>query len=292
MDTESDSRGAAEDGATSTGSGIRRSSLALADPPLTDPASLDLRPPSPWRRFAPGGPDGSARLISVVVLAVLVVVCLVLAVLGVVKATENASQAARAAAAYTPPPPSAAAAATSVVTVIGDAASGASTSSSAWPALLAKQLKVTVLPSAVAGEGWIAKGKGKGGATFVTDAAKVSPTSTVVVFFGGASDQSETALAVVQAEGKAIAAVRTQAPRAKIVVVGPVSTAAKPPQPLLRVRDAERTAAQAAKVRFVDPIAAKWFSGQSGVVGSDGAPTDKGQKLIEAALAAVIQPLA
>jgi acyl-CoA thioesterase I len=290
MDTESDPRAAADDGATPAGSAIRHGGVALADPPLTDPASLDLRRPSPWRRFAPGGPDGSGRLISVLVLAVLIVICLVLAVLGVVKATDNANQAARAAAAYTPPPPSAAAAATSLVTVIGDAASGASSASTSWPALLAKQLKVTVRPSAVSGEGWIAKGTG--GATFVTDAAKVSPTSTVVVFFGGASDQSQTALGVVQAEGKALADVRKRAPRAKIVVVGPVSTAAKAPQPLLRVRDAERTAAQAAKVRFVDPIAAKWFSGQSGVVGSNGVPTDKGQKLIAAALAAIVQPLA
>ena len=289
MDTESDSREAGEGGATSTGSGLPRG-VALADPPLTDPADLDLRRPSPWRRVAPGGPDGSGRLISVLVLAALVVICLVLAVLGVIKASESASQAARAAAAYTPPPPSAAVAATPLVTVIGDGASGASTAATAWPALLAKQLKVTVRPSAVAGQGWI--GKGKGGATFVTEAAKVPPTSTVVVFFGGASDQSQTALAVVQAEGKAIADVRKQAPRAKIVVVGPVSTAAKAPQPLLRVRDAERTAAQAAKVRFVDPIGAKWFSGQVGVVGSDGTPTDKGQKLIADALAAVLQPLA
>ena len=226
--------------------------MAVADPPLTDPASLDLRRPSPWRRFSPGGPDGSGRLISVLVLAVLVVVCLVLAVLGVLKATENASQAARAAAGYTPPPPSAQAAASSLVTVIGDAASGTSTASTAWPALLAKQLKVAVHPSGDAGEGWIAKGKG--GATFVTEAAKVSPASTVVVFFGGASDQTQTALAVVQAENKALADVRKQAPRAKIVVVGPVSTAVKAPQPLLRVRDAERTAAQFAKVRFVDPM--------------------------------------
>ena len=290
MDTESDPSGAEENGATSTGSGVRRSGVALADPPLTDPASLDLRRPSPWRRFAPGGPDGSGRLISVLVIALLIVICLVLAVLGVLKATENASQAARAAAAYTPPPPTVAAGATSLVTVIGDAASGASTASTAWPALLAKQLKVSVRPSAVVGQGWIAKGKG--GATFVTEAAKVPRASTVVVFFGGASDQSETSLAVVQAEGKAFAEVRKQAPRAKIVVVGPVSAAAKPPQPILRIRDAERTAAQAAKVRWVDPIGAKWFSGQSGVVGSDGVPTDKGQKLIEAALAAIIQPLA
>ncbi|HET6824490.1 MAG TPA: SGNH/GDSL hydrolase family protein [Amnibacterium sp.] len=289
MDTEADPRGAGEDDATPTGSGVRRG-VALADPPLTDPADIDLSRPSPWRRFAPGGPDGSGRLISVLILAALIVICLVLAALGVVKATESASQAARAAAAYTPPPPSAAAVATPVVTIIGDAASGASSASTAWPALVAKQLKVTVRPSAAAGEGWIAKGQG--GATFVTDAAKVPPTSTVVVFFGGASDQKQTALAVVSAEGKALADVHKRAPQAKIVVVGPVSTAAKAPQPLLRVRDAERTAAQAAKVRFVDPIAAKWFSGQAGVVGADGTPTAKGQKLIADALAAVLQPLA
>ena len=177
MDTESDSREAGEGGATSTGSGLPRG-VALADPPLTDPADLDLRRPSPWRRFAPGGPDGSGRLISVLVIAARVVICLVLAALGVMKATENANQAARAAAGYTPPPSSASAVATPVVTIIGDAASGASTASTAWPALLAKQLKATVHPSAVAGEGWIAKGKG--GATFVTEAANVPPTSTVV----------------------------------------------------------------------------------------------------------------
>jgi hypothetical protein len=172
--------------------------------------------------------------------------------------------------------------------VIGDAASGATSAGTAWPALVAKDLKVTVHPSAVAGEGYVTKGAG--GATFVKDAAKVSPTSTVVVFFGGASDVSQTALAVVQAEGEAIAAVHKQAPRAKVIIVGPTSTATKAPQPLLRVRDAERTAALGAKVRFVDPIAAKWLSGQSGVTGAGGVPTDKGQKLIQAAIAAVLQP--
>jgi hypothetical protein len=175
------------------------------------------------------------------------------------------------------------------VTVIGDAASGASSASSAWPALIASELKVTVRASATAGEGYLTKGTG--GGTFVTDADKVSPTSTVVVFAGGASDVSHTALSVVQAESKALAAVKARAPRAKIIVVGPTSTAASTPLPLLRLRDAERTAALAAKVRFVDPISSKWFSGQSGVTGTGGVPTDKGQKIIQQALVAVLQPI-
>jgi lysophospholipase L1-like esterase len=50
-------------------------------------------------------------------------------------------------------------------------------------------------------------------------------------------------------------------PRARVVVVGPLSSGSTPSPALRAVRDAVRAAAQAAHVGFIDPIAEGWITG-------------------------------
>ena len=263
------------------------SPVVVADRPAVGDDVVS-RPRSAWGRFGGGGPDGGRRLVGMLVLGALVIVCVVLAVVGVVKLTQASARAGREAASYVPPAIPTNGVAPQVVTVIGDGTSGA-TGPASWPTTVGSALGVKTVASVTRGAGYVTAGAG--GATFVTEAAKVSPSSTVVVLFGSASDESQTTLAVITAETKAISAVRKIVPRAKVIIVGPVSTATKAPHQLLRIRDAERTAALAAKARWADPIAAKWLSGQVSALGSDGVPTATGQRLIAAAVEKLLKPL-
>jgi hypothetical protein len=206
------------------------------------------------------------------------------------KASRDAALAEREAAAFTPPPLNAATAlAPPVVTVIGDGVTvrvgtgpGPKTE---WPALLATALGAKVSRLAADGAGYV--GGGSHG-TFATLAARVPPSSKVIVFFGGARDRDVSSLALVTAATRAFAAARTVAPNAALVVIGPTSAAGTAPQSLITVRDTLKSAADVAGATWVDPISGGWLS--AGLADSSGAPTKQGQQAIERKLAAVLEP--
>jgi len=59
---------------------------------------------------------------------------------------------------------------------------------------------------------------------------------------------------------RALAEVGTRAPKARILVIGPVwGLSPTPPPGVAEARDAIRAASDAAKATFVDPIAEEWF---------------------------------
>jgi hypothetical protein len=86
----------------------------------------------------------------------------------------------------------------------------------------------------------------------------------VVIVALGSDDAALAAPAgTVQSSAAAgLAELHRRLQRARIVVVGPLPSTGAPPPALLAVRDAVRTAAGAAQVSFIDPIAEGWISGR------------------------------
>lgn len=84
----------------------------------------------------------------------------------------------------------------------------------------------------------------------------------VIVALG--SDDAERAGSARSVQSRAtdgLADLHRRLPRARVVVVGPLSSASTPSPALQAVRDAVRAAAQAANVEFIDPIAEGWITG-------------------------------
>lgn len=273
--------------------------VATAGPsPRMKASSSPRGPRAPRSRLAGGritGGGGGVRPWGYVALAVLAVLCIALVAAVIVKTRNDAAIAAKEAAAYTPPPPSTPSASPSaalpVVSVVGDqyttgtkADSGAK---SEWPALLATALNAQVKTYAAAGAGFVTKGSG--GATLVTEASKVDPASTVVVLFGGTNDQPVSSLTVASAATNAIKAAHTRAPKAKIVVVGPASGQATPPQSLTAIRDTLRVAANVQKAKWVDPISGGWLSSSASLTDGSGNPTNQGEKVLETQLRSALK---
>ena len=277
------------------------------EPAAPDPAARAGRGPtsrpSPVRREhpAPRRPRGDrGRWRGYVLLAVLTVVCVAVVVAVIGKAGADAALAQRDAAAYTPPalpmpraptpiPTPTPTRALPVVSVIGDGDTAGSPDDSGtkseWPALLGTALHVHVVRSAATDAGYVA---GRSVAdTFVGRAAKIEPSSKVVVFFGSTNDRTASALELANAVTRAVLTARKVAPEAQVVVVGPA--AANPSPSTLTVRDTIRSAADALQVTWVDPIAGNWLSGT--LTGSGGHPTDKGHRALESRLESVVQAL-
>lgn len=267
------------------------------------PTSWTSPPRSPRPRRAPRPPQftrggGGGRVWGYLALAMLAVICIALVVAVIVKTRNDATIAAKAAAAYTPPPPlttaptSSSAAASPVVSVAGDEFTAGTSADSGtrfeWPALLQAALKAHVKTYAAQGAGYLTTGSG--GATLVTEAGKVDPSSTVVLIVGGANDQlSGDALAVAEAATRAISAAHTAAPKATIVLVGPASGLATPPASLTTISNALQGAAGAAGAQWVDPISDHWLSSSPSLSDAQGRPTDAGEKAIESNLQAVLE---
>jgi lysophospholipase L1-like esterase len=84
----------------------------------------------------------------------------------------------------------------------------------------------------------------------------------VIVALG--SDDAERAGSARMVRSRAtdgLADLHRRLPRARVVVVGPLSSASTPSPELQAVRDAARAAARAANVEFIDPIAERWITG-------------------------------
>lgn len=169
-----------------------------------------------------------------------------------------------------------------------------------WPELVWQQLRaegIDVLPevSGRGGSGYVKRGAA--GTTIQEEAARlVSPDDDVIVFFGGSNDFGE------EGETEAIHETLTKAwataPRAKIVVVGPILPIKIEETPentfvfenLAGIRDTLRQEAAAVGATFVDPIEEKWFVDRPELIGSDDVhPTDAGHDFMYERLLPAIQ---
>lgn len=172
-----------------------------------------------------------------------------------------------------------------LVTVIGDNMSAVSQSARPvreWPLIVAPRIGARIVSMSTGGSGYTAKPLSwTYGGTFLTRAPHIDRDSDLVVVFGGANDQGVQTSRVSDSAINTVIAIREAAPRATVVLVGPVHASRDLPPALATVRNTLRSVAAAQKVQFVDPIAGRWVDGRAGVFRSDNVSlTPAGQQLV------------
>jgi lysophospholipase L1-like esterase len=163
-----------------------------------------------------------------------------------------------------------------------------------WHQLAFRQLRkagvdITAEISREGGSGYVARGYR--GTTFGEKARRLlGPDDDLVIIFGGTGDAPEKPESVAAAVSDTFSLVRTASPRAKLIAVGPVSTAADPGPEVTRVRDIVRDEAAKISAIFVDPIADQWFVGDPNLIREDGLhPTDAGHAYMAERLLPIIE---
>lgn len=191
---------------------------------------------------------------------------------------------------YTPPP----LVYRKTVIVIGDSWTGGSnmntSQSTLWWNVLSNKLPVNIQTAAIGGSGYVATNPNEPGNTFLKRATSIDFSgASAVVFFGSLNDESRSPTQIKQNAAAAYAAVKADAPNARLVVVGPQWPRSNPPADQLANSAAVHSAATAAGATWVDPVALGWFDTPSRLIGSDGVhPTDKGHAYLATKMAPIV----
>lgn len=181
------------------------------------------------------------------------------------------------------------------VDVIGDSLStGINTPGDPWTnnaeeLFAADGQQVQFVNAAENGAGYVARGQL--GDAFLDEVDNVvSPSSEVVLVFGSDNDLGQSGLAA--AITATLERVRTTAPHAQLIVVGPPAPPAQQPQQLTVIRDALQTAAEQAHAQFVDPLALKWFQdGAAAYVSFDNEhPNADGEQYLATQMVDILRP--
>ncbi len=236
-------------------------------------------------------------VLKAVGIAVVVVLCLFVG-LDLVQRDRGAErQAGAEAASYSPPPLSSPQ--PRLVSVISDELAGAQPGSDAeqegppsWISIVPQRVSVRLSPFIYPSSGYTIRGfdDDPNGSTFVTRAGRISDTTSLAVFVGGAADRGRARTTISKAATTAYADVKEIAPQARVVVVGPVWPTADPPADVLAVRDALRTAAGVADATWVDPIGSRWLAGSSSQWDAEtNQPTAAGQRQLGVLMTQVVQ---
>lgn len=179
--------------------------------------------------------------------------------------------------------------------VVGDSYTGGSDYGgyppNGWSSLVLNDLQASGKPavadiSGQGGSGYVRRGQQ--GTVFGEEAAKtVTGADRLVVFFGSVNDAEVPPDQLAAAVNDAYDVAKTNAPRAALLVIGPVWPRGDAPPPLLGVRDVLAAATSAHGGVFVDPIAEGWLQGRPELIGADGIhPTNAGHQV----LAQLIEP--
>lgn len=179
------------------------------------------------------------------------------------------------------------------VNVIGDSLStGVNRSGNPWTSdaqrlLAADGRDVHIVDAAENGAGYAATGANGSVFRDLVDRV-VDDRSQVVVVFGSDNDVGQPDLAAAIAG--TLDRIRTLAPRARLIVVGPPAPPADAPQQLQGVRDALQAVTGHVDGQFVDPLALKWFQGgDSRYVGPDGEhPSAAGEVYLARKMTAIL----
>jgi lysophospholipase L1-like esterase len=154
------------------------------------------------------------------------------------------------------------------VLVVGDADAGG-TGPAAWPALLGERLPDVEADAVTTGDsGYVSAMTGEQTLPDLVAVADLAGVD-VVVLSGSRFDAAGISDRVSTAAQEAIGAVREKAPDADLVVIGPLWPGGGPPAGVRNNRDVIRSAAEAASVRFVDPLADGWLTDGDGLVAGD-----------------------
>jgi lysophospholipase L1-like esterase len=176
--------------------------------------------------------------------------------------------------------------------VIGDSYSagyvGYGYGAEGWPARLAKEFDLDLTLNAVPGTGFVRTTNGEQNAFANRWRTGLTPTTDYVIIAGSRNDWNQDPQAVYSKARAMDAAIRTVAPKATILYVGPMwgfedqGSAAQP------LEDAVRAASSAVGDRFVD--GSDWLNSHPDLV-VQGHPNNGGHKVIEAEIANSFAPL-
>lgn len=197
-------------------------------------------------------------------------------------------------------PPSAA---PTTVAILGDPYTGGPAVGGArdanWTMIAANTLSAAGKPVQFAvatqdSSGYVKPSGATGTALAQVAAETVKADNRVVVVFDSVSDAEQSRDAVRSAAAATYSQIKSAAPKANLIVVGPSWTNTTVPANVKALRDTLQAEAKAAGAMFVDPLADKWFVGDNGkLVGADGVHlTDQGHinlaGLIEPRIAAAL----
>lgn len=236
----------------------------------------------------------SRRVVGLPVLVLLSIVCVAVLAAAVLISRGEQSAAEAQASGYVPPtmtlptPTPTGVAGGPVVSVVGDDVSAGETGF--WTKTAAGRLGLRVLRLADTGGGYLHGSGASGSGSFSVRASQVDPTSRVVVFFGGANDAGSAGLSLLKSATRAYSVAASTAPRARIVVVGPVWADPAPPASVLAIRDNLRSAAAVARATWVDPMSAGWLIAAPGLVLPDHVtPSESGERSIATDMQTVLK---
>lgn len=182
------------------------------------------------------------------------------------------------------------------IVVIGDSLStGFGTSpEEAWPWLLGEDLRSAQVPAEVTnaarnGAGYVSAGDDE--STFQSQiSASVNTSTDMVVLFGSDNDAGQDPSELHAALTDALHEIKSAAPHAKRVVIGPLTAFDALEADVDAIRDEERAVASDAGIKFVDPVAEHWVPEPDSVLlGPDGEhPSSEGQKFLEGKIKALV----
>lgn len=158
-----------------------------------------------------------------------------------------------------------------------------------WPALLRDSLGGDVVPLGSPGMGYL-KATSSGG-TFIDEVRRIPETADVILFVSGNTDAGSRTLPMLKATTAAYSAAAVRAPRARIVVIGPVLSAAMSARQLATLRQTLRLAATTAGVDWVDPLQDRWLGARAESVASAGALKEIDQRMIAERVTALVRRL-
>lgn len=166
------------------------------------------------------------------------------------------------------------------LSVVGDSVSAGSES---WPQLAAASVGRPLFVQAAPDAAYLPP---PGGPSFSALARKIDAHSSVVVFVGGAGNRSASALQWLKASTLAFSNASRIAPKARLIVVGPLANAGSATL-VASARDALRRAAAIAGVTWIDPVKEGWLSQAGSTRG--GSVTAKGQRELARRIAAAMK---
>lgn len=167
-----------------------------------------------------------------------------------------------------------------------------------FPQLLGECVSELVLTDAQGGTGYLEPGPRNAptprsiiGQRVETTMRELAPPK-VTLFAAGLNDRDRVGVAQTSSPEQATAAAtaawekaKAEAPRTRMVILGPFWTDEEPDEAIFAVRDVLRDAAEDAGYLFIDPV--EWLVGRAKMVGSDGThPTQVGHEYIAKRLAA------
>ncbi|MCU1401000.1 MAG: lysophospholipase L1-like esterase [Acidimicrobiales bacterium] len=151
---------------------------------------------------------------------------------------------------------------------------------------------VELTVDATAGSGYVRTGAS--GTNFVDQIGRtVTPDTSLVVVFGSRYDDGIIPREQVGSTANtAIENIRSIAPNAAILVIGPAWPDDQFPAYISGIEWILKATVAADHATFLDPIADQWFFGQSAVIGSDGiSPTDAGHAFMAERIEPAVQAL-